>query len=379
MSTPEPMVPKAAISGGAVASKKPGTGRLLSLDALRGFDMFWIIGGSRLIAPLIAVTGWPFLQTLEKQLHHSRGNGFHALDLIFPLFVFLSGVTLGLSRKPFLELDPPVRRKKYFQAVRRLIFLIFLGIIYNRAHGWGDFLAWDHPRYASVLSRIAIAWFFGAMIVWHLKPRGQLIAALAILLGYWAMQELCGGGSAANVWMDQHFLPGKKLGRMDPEGLLSNIPAVVNAVLGAFAGRWLTNDTRLMKKVGYLAGAGALLLAIGWLWNEVMPVNKRLWSSSFVLVTSGWSAFLLALFYLVIDGWKLRWVGLPMAVVGANALLVYLSFTIIDWRQVSERLFGGFLDWAPELSQPLLLNLGVLVIEGGLLTFLYRKRIFVRI
>lgn len=372
--------PKAGSVEDMSTVKKQKPGRLLSLDALRGFDMFWIIGGGRLIGPLFAITGWSFLHSFEKQMRHCRWDGFHAIDLVFPLFIFLSGVTLGLSRKPFWELDWSLRKKKYLHAVWRLFLLILLGVIYNRAHKWGDFLGWDHPRYASVLGRIAIAWFFCAMIVWHFRLRWQIVFAVGILLGYWALLKICGGGSTANVWMDQHFLPGFRWGgKMDPEGLLSNIPAVVSALLGAFAGQWLRSDTKLLKKVAILAGAGAVLLAIGWLCNGVMPVNKRLWSSSYVMVAGGWSCLLLALFYLVIDGWKLKWIGWPLAVIGANAIFIYFTFAIVDWRYTSGHIFGGFIEWAPNLWQPLLLNLGVIVLEWMLLAWLYRKRIFIRI
>jgi len=365
-------------------SPRPSRGkeRLLSLDALRGFDMFWIVGGSRLFEPLYALTGWQLWKTIAKQMHHSRWHGFTAIDLIFPLFVFISGVALGLGGDP-TQWDRSQRLKKYRHALWRLLLLIFLGVIYNRAHGWGDFQHWANPRYASVLSRIAIAWFICAMIVWHITLRWQIVTAIVILLGYWALQAACGDFTpkgCVNAWVDQRFLPGLKLGGvMDPEGLLSNIPAVVNAMLGVFAAKWLKYNIRLSKKTSLLAGAGILLLAIGWLWNEILPVNKKLWTSSYVLVTGGWSCLLLALFYLIIDGWKIRPIGRLMAVFGANAILVYFAFAMIDWRYTSDHLFGGFIQLAPSPWQPLLQAVGVLAIQWLILAWLYRRRIFIRI
>ena len=364
----------------AAPPPSPKKKRLLSLDALRGFDMFWIVGGEHLVAPLFAVTGWAFLKDFQVQLHHCRWNGFHFQDLIFPLFVFLSGVTLGLSRRPFRELPREERKKRYIRAVRRLLLLILIGVIYNRAHGWGNFLSWDGPRYMSVLGRIGFAWFFCAMIVWHMRPKWQYVTAAAILLGYWGVQQLAGGGGAANLWVDQHITPGFKIGgKMDPEGLLSNLPSIVNALFGAFAGRWIVSHSKIAKKAGYLAAAGVLALALGWAWNEIYPVNKRLWTGSYVLVTTGWSCLLLGLFHLLVDGWRLRRFGRFWAVIGANALPVYIGFTFIHWTYTSERVLKGPLDLIPKPWHPLLVWTGVLALEWLLLAWLYKRKIHIRV
>ncbi len=360
--------------------EKQGSGRLLSLDALRGFDMFWITGGHPLVMSILAITGWPFLKTVAHQLNHCRWNGFHAEDLIFPLFVFMTGVTLGLSRKVFWKLDWPTRKKKYIHAVKRLILLIAICIVYNRACDWGNFLSWHGPRYAGVLTRIGITWFFCAMIVWHLRLRWQILIAAGILLGYWGLQKLCGGDNVANIWMDQHFLPGLKLdGKMDPEGILSTFPAIVTALLGAFAGKWITSNNGAYKKVLLLAAAGGAFLGIGWLWNMSMPVNKRLWSSSFVMVTGGWSCLLLAVFYLVIDVWNFKRLGWVWAVIGANAILIYISWTMVNWDYISTHVFAGILDWMPRLWKPFVISLGTIVLEWLILAWFYRKRIFIHI
>ena len=359
--------------------------RLLSLDALRGFDMFWIVGGAWLVFDLSKLTEWRFLEPVKIQLHHCRWDGFHFYDMIFPLFVFISGVTLGLSNKHFRELEPRERRRRYFHAFKRLFLLIFLCALYNRAHGWGDFESFGGPRYAGVLTRIAVAWFFGALIVWHFRLRGQAIIAAAILLGYWGLHAWYAhafpGKGTVNAWVDSRYLPGFILGKsMDPEGILSSLPAIVNALFGAFAGRWLRSRAGTLKKAGLLFAAGAMLLALGWLWNGAFPVNKKLWTSSYVFVSCGWSAMLLAVFYLVIDGGKYgKVLGRPLAVLGANALLVYFAFTMVDWRYTSDRLFGGFIQWAPEAWWPLLRDAGVVMLEWTILAGLYRRKIFIRI
>jgi len=367
--------------------------RLMSLDALRGFDMFWIIGGHMLFPAMFALTGWGFWQVCESQTKHSPWHGFTAYDLIFPLFIFLSGVTLGLSPKRLDQLPWSQRRSRYGRAVRRLVVLIILGVVYN--HGWGGGVPGDlaQVRWASVLGRIGIAWFVAAMLVWHTSLRTQIGVAITILLGYWflLMAVAPPGGEAGvlspqgswNAWVDQHFLPGTTyLNRpYDPEGLLSNVPSIVNAMLGVLAGRWLMAGEHRgrWRRTGWLVVAGLVLLGLGWLWHTVFPVNKELWTSSFVLVTCGWSALLLAVFYGLIDaaGWqKLGW---PLAVIGANALMIYLASSLVDWSYMAASLFGKLIQTTPAHWHLLLTTLSILLVQWVLLVWMYRRKIFIRI
>jgi predicted acyltransferase len=161
------------------AACRPVKDRLLSLDALRGFDMLWITGAQGIFAPLAALTGWQIWRWADGQMEHVSWNGFAFYDLIFPLFVFLSGVTLGLSPRHLPSLSWPDRRRSYMRALRRLFLLIFLGILYN--HGWGHGVPANPSeiRYASVLGRIGIAWFAAAMIVWHVKS-WKTVAGIAV-------------------------------------------------------------------------------------------------------------------------------------------------------------------------------------------------------
>ncbi|MCK7595881.1 DUF5009 domain-containing protein [Microbulbifer sp. CAU 1566] len=357
--------------------------RLASVDALRGFDMFWIIGGEALFLPLFALTGWSIFHFGHGQMQHTQWHGFSFYDLIFPLFIFLSGVTLGLANKSLRGLPASQRTPVYRKAVKRLFLLILLGILYN--HGWGTGIPADlgEIRYASVLARIGFAWFFAAMIVWHFGLRTQYFIAAAILLGYWLLQVTAGTltpDGSVNAWVDQHFLPGITYQNRayDPEGVLSTIPAIVNALFGVFAGHWLAkhagNHTAILK--GLFVGAAVCLLA-GFLWHWVYPVNKELWTSSFVLITCGCCLLLLGVFYLVVDMWHWKTFTYFFSVIGCNAILVYLGTSLVNWQYSSKSLFGGI---AAALSEPagiLVIALGVILLQWLVLRFLYKRGIFI--
>ena len=165
-----------------MTTTQPTRKRLASLDALRGMDMFWILGGQSLFAALFVLTGWTGWKVFEAHTVHSVWHGFTFYDLIFPLFIFLSGVAMGLAPKRIDHLPFDERKVYYRKAGKRLLLLCLLGILYN--HGWGTGMpmALDEIRYVSVLGRIAIAWFFCAMLVWHTSLRTQIITAGAILV-----------------------------------------------------------------------------------------------------------------------------------------------------------------------------------------------------
>ncbi|MGL4900704.1 MAG: transmembrane glucosamine N-acetyltransferase NagX [Shewanella sp.] len=367
--------------------------RLMSLDALRGFDMFWILGGEALFGALLLLTGWAGWQWADGQMHHSQWHGFHFYDLIFPLFIFLSGVALGLSPKRLDTLPFQQRLPLYRHGVKRLLLLLLLGVLYN--HGWGTGVPMepDNIRYASVLGRIGFAWFFAALLVWHTPLRTQIIVALGILIVYGAAQLWLPfpGGQAGvllpsqsiNAYVDAWLLPGVSYqGRTpDPEGVLSTIPAVVNALAGVFVGLFIVKPHRNGEwaKVGLLLLAGAVSLAAGWSLDGVLPVNKELWTSSFVLVTTGWSMILLGVFYALVDVLQWQRAAFFFVVIGTNAIIIYLASSLVQWQYLAQSLFGGVVRALPETAQPLAQVFGLLVVQWLVLYWLYRKKIFVRI
>ena len=393
--------------------------RLRSLDALRGFDMFWIIGGEAVAEAardyahtLPNAQHWQWLDWLAGQLHHPAWNGFAFYDLIFPLFLFISGVTMPFSLVRHREAGEPMWRQ-YLRVFRRAALLIALGMIYN------GFLKFDfaHARYPSVLGRIGLAYFFAALIVLHTRPRGQLVAVVLILLGYWAavyLNPVPGGTRGAldmehwlGGWIDRHVLPGNLYkGVHDPEGLFGTIPAVATALMGALTGAWLRwtpsgggdrmstgpGTARLASarlalrrvalgvgKVLVMAGVGALLLALGKWWNLAFPINKNMWSSSFVLYAGGWSLLFLSAFYLVIDVLGLWWWSFPFIIIGLNPITIYLAGRLIDFQKAAHFLFDGALKHVPNVTRPIWWTLSILFVEWIFLYLLYRKKVFLRV
>jgi predicted acyltransferase len=375
-----------------VAQGKSKKKRLLSIDALRGFDMFWILGAENLFAALFIITGWPILAVFAEQMQHTAWHGFSAYDLIFPLFIFLSGVSLGIAAKPLSNYSPEKAKSIVVSGIKRLVLLISLGILYN--HGWGSGIppSFDDIRYASVLGRIGIAWFAAAMLVWIVSEKTQWLIAGIILVGYWLLLSFVsidgyGAGDftpqgALNAWFDKNILPGMTYQNLaiDPEGLLSNLTSIVNALAGVFIGRYMMKNMSAPKKL--LTGLciiGLLVLTFGYLWGIFFPINKTLWTSSFALVTIGYSTLLLTLFYWLVDVLRFtKWAKL-FAVIGTNSIIVYLGSSIIDWQYTSKSIFGGFINIAPAGWQDFILFGGMVFLQWLVLYWLYRRDIFIKV
>jgi predicted acyltransferase len=247
-------------------------------------------------------------------------------------------------------------------------------------------------RVAGVLQRIAVCYGVAALVALHTGWRGQALTAAAILLGYWALLALVPApGSAAGDYsaegnlagyVDRHYLPGKILkpyyGYGDNEGLLSTIPAVATALLGALAGQWLRSGRSPAVRLLGLTLAGAACLLVGTAWGTVFPVIKNLWTSSFVLVAGGWSLLLLAAFHGVIDVLGFRRWAFAFAVIGANAITIYVVPRFVDFHKVADFFLGGAARHAGSFG-PVLLAAGVLAAEWLFLLYLYRRGLFLRV
>jgi predicted acyltransferase len=369
----------------------PKSERLLSLDALRGFDLFWIIGGHEIIVALLALTGWGWLAAVNTQLGHVPWNGFHFEDLIFPLFLFMAGVSTpySLTRR----LTEGARGEVCRKIVLRGLVLVLLGVIYNNGLQWKGL---ENMRLGSVLGRIGLAGMFAQLIfAFNFETPKRLWYWLAgVLLGYWAVMSFghAPGFAAGDLSMEGNFasyvdrllLPGKlHKGIHDPEGLLAILPAIGNALMGIQAGLWLRRSSTEVsgdQKAAGLILVGLVLLAVGYIWDLVFPINKNLWTSSFVLWTCGWSSLLLGAFYWFIDvrGW-LRHFGAFFAVVGMNSVLIYMSGRFISFGYTSDALFGGIAKQLPTLWGALLLTVGVFMVKWTLLWFLKRQKLFLKV
>ncbi|CAN5442304.1 DUF5009 domain-containing protein [soil metagenome] len=362
--------------------------RLLSLDTLRGFDMFWIMGGEEVFHVLAKTTGWAWAILLADQFTHPSWNGFRAYDLIFPLFVFMAGVSTPFSIGGKLEKGADksqIARK----IITRGLILVLLGIIYNN----GLFVkALQDTRFPSVLGRIGLAGMFAQLIYLYAKPRTQYIWFIGILLGYWAAMMLipvpgCGAGvltMECNLasYIDRQLVPGHLYKTIhDPEGLFSTIPAICNALLGIFAGTFLrTHGKTGNQKALQLLGAGVGFVVVGWLWNFVFPVNKKLWNSSFMLVTGGLSLTLLAIFYWIIDVKDIKGWTFFFTIIGMNSILIYLAGEFIDFGYAARFFFEGLLKLsASEVVLEVGGVLAILAVKWVFLYFLYKKKTFLRV
>ncbi len=369
----------------------PKSERLLSLDALRGFDLFWIVGGHGILVALFKLTEWGWLGAIDAQLKHVDWNGFQAYDLIFPLFLFMAGVSTpySLTRR----LAEGARSEVIRKVIQRGLILVLLGIIYNNGLQWKGL---ENMRLGSVLGRIGLAGMFAQLIfVFNYETPKRLWAWLAgILLGYWAMLSFghAPGFAAGDLTMEGNFasyvdrllLPGKlHKGIHDPEGLLAVLPAIGNALLGILAGLWLRRSAEEVsgdRKAAGLALAGIVLLAVGGLWSFVFPLNKNLWTSSFVLWTCGWSSLLLASFYWLIDvrGW-LKAFGAFFAVIGMNSVLIYMSGKFLNFDFTGQALFGGLARAFPPAVASVILVTGIFAVKWLLFWFLKRQKIFLKV
>lgn len=367
-----------------MTGNQAGPTRVVSIDALRGFDMFWIIGGDALFRAIFDWGRWPLSPELREQLVHVPWEGFRFYDLIFPLFLFLVGCVLPYSMEKYRE-QPAAA---HWRIARRTALLILMGLIFN------DMLQfdWSDLRWSGVLQRIGICYGVVALIYLHTRLSTQIALGALILAGYWALlaltpvpgSELGPYSIEGNLagYLDRLLLPGRIMeqyyGWGDNEGILSTLPALVTTLLGVQAGRWLRTQYGGWRKVIGLVLAGLTFLAAGWLWAGAFPVIKNIWTSSFVLVAAGWSLLLLGGFYAVIDVLGFRKWAFFFVVIGMNPLTIYFMQRFVDFDEIAEFFVAGLARLSGNLETVVLLA-GTLLVKWLLLWFLYRHRVFLRV
>ena len=377
--------PSQSASAPAAPSTESASQRLLSLDALRGFDMFWIVGAEELVRGLQKISTGGLLGIVADQLRHKAWEGFHFEDLIFPMFVFIAGVSSVFSVDRMVEKGG--RGAAVVRILKRAVLLYLLGLLY---YG-GLSTPLEKIRLLGVLQRIALCSGAAGLLYCYLRPKALVATCVGILVGYWALMTFvpvpghgaghyAEGANLAN-WVDKEFLPLRKHdGDHDPEGLLSTLPAIGSALLGVLAGCLLKRtDSDDRRKVLGLVVAGLGCLAAGWLWHLQFPVIKKIWSSSFVLVAGGWSFLLLALFYQVVDVWKLRAWAMPFVWIGVNPITIYFGGKFIDFEGAAKLFVGGPVQAALGHYGELVLALTSLGFGFLFLRFLYQRKIFLRV
>ena len=368
-----------------------GGQRLRSLDALRGFDMFWIAGGGGLFIALADLTECPVLLWWKTQLTHVAWHGFRFEDMIFPLFLFIAGVSFPFSMAK-RHSGKENRGALYRHVVQRGLILVLLGII----AGNGISFNFSELRYGSVLGHIGLAWMFAALIFMNTKRvRARLLWLGGILIGYWLLLRFSlapdlGSADPFSMegcivgYVDRLLLPGKLYKKIhDPEGILSTIPAIATALLGMLTGDFVRRQRADVSPAAHtvlkmvLSAIG--LLAAGLLWNSVFPINKNLWTSSFVCFVGGLSLLLFSLFYMVIDVWKVEKGSLFFRVIGMNSITIYLAPRVIDFNKASQFFFGAPVKLFPHEWSGVLNATAYLIVVWAFLYFLYRKNIFLKV
>jgi predicted acyltransferase len=359
----------------------------MSIDALRGLDMFFIVGMEEVFEALSNM--FPMSPTLNDRLQHAPWAGFHFYDLIFPLFAFIIGTSLVFSLSKAVATEG--RNATTSKVLKRSLILFILGVLYYEGIGGGI----QHIRLLGVLQRLALCYCgAGLAFVW-LSPRKLVALTISLLVGYWAMLVLIpvpgfGAGDFAEGhnltnWLDKMCLPLRKWdGDHDPEGLLSTLPAIATSLLGVFAGLLLKNPSLAPdRRVRLLVAWGCAGVAAGLLWHLEFPIIKKIWTSSFVLFTGGLSALLLALCYYVIDIKNHRVWCRPFVWIGMNSITIYLIVRFVKLEDIAKCFVGGEIHSGLENFHhglgDLVTALLALCFSFLICRFLYQRKIFLRV
>lgn len=361
--------------------------RLLSIDALRGFDMLLISGGGTFLVNLKGVTGLSWVDTIAGQLEHPAWHGFTFYDFIFPLFLFTAGISLSYSMQSGLS-KGLAKKVLYKKAFRRFLILFLLGIIDKNI----PLNIFDPAqiRLGTVLSRIGFATLITTFLYLNFSLSKRLLWVAGILIFYCAALYLIpvpgyGAGDLSfegNLvgWIDRHFMPGRLLQKTyDENALLTQLPALCLTVFGATAGDILQKKLPEIKKLQWLIIAGITGIVAGIVWGQFFPINKHLWTSSFILLTAGMAFLFTAFFYGVIDVMGYHKWAFFFKVIGMNSIVVYLAYRFIDFGYTSRLLFEGFYMHTAAKWHPAFNALGALALVWIMLYILYRNKIFVRI
>lgn len=373
--------------------------RLVSLDVFRGIT----------IMGMILVNNPGTWSAVYPQLLHAEWHGCTFTDLIFPFFLFIVGVAISYSLTK-RKAQGGSMKSLYLNIVRRSIILFLLGLILNGfPFGllFGHQFSWETFRIPGVLQRIAIVYLVAAFLFLSTSTKFQYWFTGIILILYTALMSFVpvpGIGYAnfepaknLSAWIDQiilgsHMWSGTKF--WDPEGILSTLPAIGSAMLGIFTGNWLRKENDPKEKVIYLFIWANVLMVSGWVWSFWFPLNKNLWTSSYVLYTGGLALHFLAFCYWFIDVKKVNWWTKPFLVYGMNAITVFFLSGIlgrimylIKWTTEDGKVFTiksyiyetFFLSWLEPINASLGFAIFYILFWLGLMWILYEKKIFIKV
>ena len=352
----------------------------MSLDVLRGLDMFFLTCLSYVFLTLPDISGNTLFLWLASQCEHPEWAGFTMYDIVFPMFIFIVGVAMPFSFSRRLE-SGGNKRQLYAHVFVRTIILMILGVVLWRSPG-GPHLVYG---YYSVLYRIGFSYFFAAIIMMNTGIKGQIYWAFGLFISHWLLMRFVP-------------VPGYGIGDFSPEGNLTTyignyisewvspnvrynlsislIPSVANALFGVLAGHWLRSGRAPMEKAKWLIIAGAAFIVIGLLVHLDFPINKKLGSPSFHLLTCGISTFLLGLIYLIVDVKGYRKWAFFLVVVGVNSITIYVAGWLIGWNAIANVFVGAF-NFGK--AQALMIAIVAGVLKWLFLYYLWRQRIFLKI
>ena len=377
--------------------KNPLPQRLESLDVLRGFDLFLLVGLEMAMHHLSAAVNTPEFHSFMWCFTHVDWEGFSTWDLVMPLFMFMSGITIPFALSHYKEAkDKSLIYKRIF---KRVILLWIFGMMCQ-----GNLLALDPDRiylYSNTLQSIAMGYLISSLLFLHTSIRTQIITAIVLLLGFWGVMELItvngyGGGNytpEGNLaeWIEREVLGRFRDGASVVNGetvfpdwyrytwILSSFNFGVTILTGVFAG-YILKDKSLhpTKKLAYLLIIGSFMIAIGWIWGNWHPVIKKLWTSSMVLVSSGYCFLLMALFYYIIDYKGYRKHTEWLKVYGMNSIAAYMLAMCVNFSCIGHSLFHGLEQYMGAYYQ-VLITLCNAAIVYSILWCMYKKQLFLRV
>ncbi|MGD9631831.1 MAG: acyltransferase family protein [Pirellulales bacterium] len=360
--------------------------RVMAVDALRGFDMFWIVGGQELALAVAKMFADPLPPTVARQFEHVEWEGFVAWDLIMPLFLFVVGVAMPFSFGRRIEKGES-KQDMLRKVIRRTLVLFVLGMAVQ-----GNLLQFKLSTlhiYCNTLQAIAAGYFVSSLLLLYTGIVFQVLFAAAMLVGFWALVMFVpvpgyGTGTLrpdANLALAvDELILGRFRDGTSYTWILSSMTFTASVLLGVFGGEVLRSNRSQGSKFAVLTGLGFASLAAGWIWAEYLgfPIIKHIWTSSMTLWAAGWSYLLLALFYLLIDIWGLRRWAFPFVVIGMNAITIYVAVHFIPFRTISEGLVGGLASHLGRAGPPTI-EFGAVALGWLALYHMYRQKIFLRI
>lgn len=371
------------------ASTNKVSARIVAIDALRGFDMFFLTGGVSLVAALLI---YLFPESKEWVNYHSShiawGKGFSAWDLVMPLFIFIVGAAMPFSIGRRIHTEP--KWKIYRKVITRFFVLFVLGMMVQ-----GNLLSFKLKNidfFCNTLQAIGGGYLISSILMMHLKIRWQAVAMFGMLIAYWLIMMYVPYPNKSGEWVHgmlepynnvayfvDLYLQGDFQDGTEYTWIVSQLAFGGLTMLGVFAGYILQCSWSHWKKLGCLFLVGVLLLILGRAWSEIFPIIKQLFTSSMVLWAAGWCYLLLAAFYLLTDVLGFKKLVFPLVVIGSNALFVYIWVMLVNpLNSFSPKLFLGFSDLFGDAKQVIYYLCNYLFI-WLVLCFLYKKKTFIKI